>query len=75
MLSTDIYQNIPAELREMPNWVAWKKKTVNGRPTKVPYQPNRLRKNDLGRKSQSLAVAFADDLERYCGAPVGGYGA
>jgi hypothetical protein len=40
MYSADIYQNIPAELREMPNWVLWKKETVNGRPTKVPYQPN-----------------------------------
>lgn len=33
------YHNIPAELRERPQWVCWCLETVNGRQTKVPYNP------------------------------------
>jgi len=40
------YQNIPEQLRQIPNWVLWKKESVYGRVTKVPYQPN-------GRKAKS----------------------
>ena len=50
MLSVDIYQNIPAELRDMANWVVWKCEEESGRPTKVPYQPN-------GRKAKSNTPA------------------
>jgi archaellum biogenesis ATPase FlaH len=32
------YDNIPTELKQMPNWVLWKYEEVNGRMTKVPYQ-------------------------------------
>jgi Virulence-associated protein E-like domain/Primase C terminal 2 (PriCT-2) len=43
-------QNIPVELREIPNWVLWKSEEVPGRdkPTKVPYQTNghKARAND-----------------------------
>jgi hypothetical protein len=60
MLSVDIYQYIPAELREMPNWVLWKYEQLNGRPTKVPYQLN-------GRKAKSNTPAtwssFGEVLE------------
>src|ERR1700722_18332151 len=39
MVSAGIYDNIPAELREMPNWVLWKREAdESGAPTKVPYQ-------------------------------------
>jgi hypothetical protein len=33
------------ELKEQRRWVLWKLESVNGKPTKVPYQPN-------GRKAQ-----------------------
>ncbi len=29
---------IPQELLERPQWVLWRRETVNGRPTKVPYK-------------------------------------
>lgn len=35
-----MFQNIPIELRNLPQWVVWKlEKTDAGRPTKVPYNP------------------------------------
>jgi hypothetical protein len=48
MLSTDIYQRIPEELRRMDNWVVWRYEERNGGRTKVPYQVNgnRARSND-----------------------------
>lgn len=34
------FQNIPAEMREYPQWVVWKfEETDGGKPTKVPYSP------------------------------------
>ena len=35
---------IPAELRELNQWVVWRLDTVDGRPTKVPYNPRTNRK-------------------------------
>jgi KaiC/GvpD/RAD55 family RecA-like ATPase len=40
------YQNIPEEVRQISNWVLWRSEVVNGRKTKIPYQPN-------GRKAKS----------------------
>ncbi len=33
-----VLDNIPAELRERPQWVLWKKVTRGDKPTKIPYQ-------------------------------------
>ena len=33
-------ENIPEELKEIRQWVMWKKETRKGKETKVPYQPN-----------------------------------
>ena len=35
-----MFNNIPEELGRCPNWILWKHETVNGRATKVPYDPN-----------------------------------
>ncbi len=32
-------QSIPAELRDLAQWVVWRYEDRDGRPTKVPYQP------------------------------------
>lgn len=43
------FNEIPAELRNMPNWILWKAETKeNGKVTKVPYQidGNEARAND-----------------------------
>lgn len=31
------YDSIPQELRQLPNWVCWKRETRKGKATKVPY--------------------------------------
>lgn len=46
-----MYQNIPMELRQLRQWVCWRHEIVQGRPTKVPYTPDGVRKaliNDPG---------------------------
>lgn len=35
-----MWNNIPAELRALPQWVVWRFEIVEGRQTKVPYQPS-----------------------------------
>lgn len=40
---------ISRELRAMPNWVCWKVAIRDGRPTKIPVDPNTLR-NANGRE-------------------------
>ncbi|KXS46211.1 MAG: hypothetical protein AWU58_730 [Methanohalophilus sp. T328-1] len=32
-------ENIPQELKELPQWVMWKLETREGKETKIPYQP------------------------------------
>lgn len=36
----DNFNNIPIELRNLPQWVLWRKEKRDGKPTKVPYQVN-----------------------------------
>lgn len=33
------FHNIPAELRDRPQWVGWRMEVRNGKPTKVPVNP------------------------------------
>lgn len=38
--------SIPAELRDLKQWLLWKYETTdNGKPTKIPYQPNGRKAN------------------------------
>lgn len=37
---SDLYSNIPTELKIIPNWLLWKLENRKGKQTKVPYQPN-----------------------------------
>jgi primase-polymerase (primpol)-like protein len=39
---------VPDDLAELDRWVLWRQETRNGRPTKVPHQPN-------GRRASSTA--------------------
>lgn len=34
------FNEIPSELKALPQWVLWKKENRNGKPTKIPYQPS-----------------------------------
>ncbi|MCK5611127.1 hypothetical protein KAR91_55150, partial [Candidatus Pacearchaeota archaeon] len=38
------FNNIPAELRELPNFVLWRYELVDGKSTKVPYNPHNCKK-------------------------------
>ncbi len=35
--------SIPAELKSLRQWAMWRKETRDGKPAKVPYQPNGMR--------------------------------
>ncbi|MEK6271616.1 MAG: hypothetical protein AABM42_03090 [Actinomycetota bacterium] len=53
---TKLVESIPAELRELPQWVVWRREERNGKPTKVPY-----RAKDLGmRASVSKPSTWSD---------------
>lgn len=41
-------ENLPSALKNSPSWTLWKKETRDGKPAKVPYQPDgkRARSND-----------------------------
>ena len=47
VLKLDV-SRIPAELRQLAQWVIWREEVRNGKPTKVPYQPHRP---DVGAKA------------------------
>jgi len=51
------FQNIPTELRVLPQWVCWKLETVDGRLTKVPY-------STTGHKARTTDPATWSSLEQ-----------
>ena len=61
-------QTIPKELRELPNWHLWRYEAVDGRTTKMPYQPNgkRAKANDPATwcsfMDAARAAAASEDL-------------
>src|SRR5262245_22331381 len=54
-----------APLTALPRWVLWQKKTIKGKPTKVPYQPD-------GTKASSTDPTTWCDFKTAMGA-VNGY--
>lgn len=46
MLDSLVLDNIPPELRDRPQWVAWDHEDRKGKPTKVPYSPVTGRRAD-----------------------------
>jgi hypothetical protein len=57
-------ENIPLELRQLPQWVCWRYETsVSGRPTKVPYNPRTMQRAD------STDSATWVDFQTAAGAP------
>ena len=63
-----ILENVPACLRERPQWVIWRYEDLHGRLSKVPYAPR------TGRHASSVDVrtwsTYAEVAEAYLG---GGY--
>lgn len=63
-------ENIPAELKALPQWCVWKRETRDGKPAKVPYQisGDKARSNDPSTWSTfNAALAAYQDLEGYDG--------
>jgi hypothetical protein len=60
MLDSLVLDNIPIELRDRPQWVAWDHEDRNGKPTKVPYSAVTGRRADTTDPETwaTLAQAF-----------------
>ena len=58
---TDFIARIPPAWLETQRWVCWKFEAREGKPTKIPYNPNtgRRAKSDDPKTWSSLSVAFA----------------
>lgn len=67
---TFLPENIPQELKKMPNWALWKREKVDDQIRKIPYQSN-------GRKAKSndsstwckfdIALMAYQDIENFNG--------
>lgn len=60
--------NIPKEMKALPNWVCWKFETRDGRKTKIPYNPKngeRAKANDS--TTWGTYEEAAQSLDRYDG--------
>ncbi len=55
-------QNIPAELRSLPQWVRWEPRSVDGRWTKIPYHAS------TKSKASATGLATWDTFEAAIGA-------
>lgn len=64
-----MYQNIPLELRALPQWVVWRYEVRNDRRTKVPYSPDGLHKASIhdpgtwGTFDRAVAGALAPNVD------------
>lgn len=47
------FENIPEELCALPQWVCWRIEQRDGKPTKVPYQPNGKRASSTDPRTWS----------------------
>jgi hypothetical protein len=63
------YDQVPADLRDMPNWVLWRLEQRNGKTTKPPYQLNGELADKTNRDHLSTfeATAEAHACGRYDG--------
>ncbi len=59
MSAPNPFQNIPAELRVLKQWVNWKIEERGGKSTKVPYQPN-------GKPASTTDPKTWSTFERVC---------
>lgn len=75
------YDHVPVALQDRPQWVAWKRESRDGKPTKIPYNPNkpksRAKSNDASTWStfqtakalegfDGIGFMFSAD-DPYCG--------
>lgn len=63
---------IPAELRERPQWVVWRREPRDGKPTKVPYSAQTLRRASVDDPGSWSPFEIA--LRRYRGGGFDGVG-
>lgn len=67
-----MYENIPLELRQIPQWVCWRHELVNGRKTKVPYMTNGAHKASV--HAPRTWGTFADACRMAAGPTMEGIG-
>lgn len=61
-MPASLYQNIPAELRLLKQWVLWKYEDIGAaKPTKVPYQPN----GKLANVTEPATWSTFDDVHKF----------
>lgn len=65
------FDEIPIELKSVPNWVLWRTEGKNGKPTKVPYQPSGFRANTTRKSTwshfETVKGALEKDMTRWSG--------
>jgi putative DNA primase/helicase len=65
----DPYQHVPIELKQLRQWVVWKyvTKESDGKPTKVPFQPNDHEASTTNRRTWSSFDEVCAVASRYEG--------
>lgn len=58
-------KNIPASLKNLPNWVVWKKEKRNGKETKVPYD---AKSGEYAKSNDAATWTTFEDAEKVAGA-------
>lgn len=63
-----LYNNIPQELRELRQWINWKKEYVNGndKPTKIPLRPYDGYKASVTNPLDWSTFGHAVDMAAFC---------
>src|SRR5260370_12987125 len=53
MIVESQFENIPEELRQLPQWVCWRIEQREGKPTKLPKQPSGVNASSTASKTWS----------------------
>jgi putative DNA primase/helicase len=66
--AADRYDGVPDALEKLNQWVLWKlEKRNNGKPTKVPYQPNGMRASTTAPRTWSDFKTCKDNVKNFDG--------
>jgi AAA domain len=62
-----VVDQIPAELRELAQWVCWREEDRDGKPTKVPYTPDGHAASTTDARTWSTFEAAVGAVDRFDG--------
>ena len=63
----DPFPAVPAKLKARRQWVVWRNKTRDGKPTKIPYQVNRRKAQTNQRDTWDEYQTVCDHLDNFSG--------